>query len=77
MASSEWKLNVAKGIRWAVLLFVLIVIVGVGSQRHLLTGISFFELCIALMAVFFPVTPIFITMGFLLKEEKTDVQVSL
>lgn len=73
----EWKLNVAKGVRWGVLLFVLTVLVGIGSQRHLLTGVSLFELSLALATVFFPVAPIFITMGFLLNEEKAEPQTLL
>lgn len=73
----EWKLNVAKGVRWGVLLFVLTVLVGIGSQRHLLNGVSLFELSLALATVFFPVAPIFITMGFLLNEEKAEPQTLL
>ncbi|MCA9781411.1 MAG: hypothetical protein KC800_32055 [Candidatus Eremiobacteraeota bacterium] len=73
----HWKLNIAKGVRWGVLLFVLTVLVGIGSQRHLLTGVSLFELSLALATVFFPVTPIFLTMGFLLNEEKTEAQTLL
>lgn len=73
----EWKLNVAKGVRWGVLLFILTVLVGIGSQRHLLNGVSLFELSLALATVFFPVAPIFITMGFLLNEEKAEPQTLL
>jgi hypothetical protein len=74
---SEWKFKVAKGLRWGVLLFILTVLVGIGSQRHLLTGVSFSELSLALASVFFPVAPIFMTMGFLLNEEKAEPQTLL
>jgi hypothetical protein len=74
MKDNAWKLNVASGVRWTVLLFVLTVLAGIGSQRHLLTGVSPHELSLALMAVIIPVTPIFITMGFLLNEEQSETQ---
>ena len=74
MKDNAWKLNVATGVRWTVLFFVLTVLVGIGSQRHLLTGVSPYELSLALMAVMIPVTPIFITMGFLLNEEQSEAQ---
>jgi hypothetical protein len=65
----QWKSRIAKGVRLGVLLFVLLVFSGIASQRHLLSGVSPLDVSLALGCVIFAVSPIFITMGALIRGE--------
>lgn len=65
-----WKLHIAKGVRLAILLFVLLVTGGILSHNHLLSGVPVSDISLALGAVIMSVFPIFITMGALLSADE-------
>ncbi len=72
-----WKQQVAKAVRLGFLLFVLFVFAGIGSHRHLLNGAATFDIALALGCVVFAISPVFITMGFLMAEETAETENAL
>jgi len=70
-----WKQRVAKQVRLGVLAFVLLIYLGIASQRHLLEGVDTVDFALALGCVVVAVSPIFLTMGFLLKDSEPDLVV--
>lgn len=65
-----WKQTVAKAVRLGFLLFVLLVIAGIGSRNHLLQGVAFTDVALALSCVIVAISPVFITMGALMAPER-------
>lgn len=64
-----WKQRTAKNVRLGTLLFVLTVFVGIASQIHLLQGVPTADLALALGCVMVAISPVFITMGALMKTD--------
>ena len=67
-----WKQNLAKRVRLGFLLFVLLVFAGIGSQRHLLLGAEAKDIALALGCVVCAISPVFLTMGTLLKDDDAE-----
>jgi predicted membrane channel-forming protein YqfA (hemolysin III family) len=67
-----WRIKLAKSIRLATLTFILLVCAGIVSQKHLLSGVSTADIALALASIMIPMSPIFITMGFLLRDNEPE-----
>ena len=63
------KQTVARRIRLGFLSFVLFVFMGIASQAHLLQGVAFGDIALAMGCVIIAITPVFITMGSLMSAE--------
>ncbi len=67
-----WKDKLAKSVRLATLVFILLVCAGIVGQKHLLSGVSTSDIALAFAGIMLPVTPIFMTMGFLLRDTESE-----
>lgn len=54
---------------------MLLIYLGIASQRSLLEGVATGDFALALGCVMFAVSPIFLTMGFLLKDSDPELAV--
>lgn len=50
----------------------MLVFAGIGSQRHLIQGAASSDIALALGCVVFAISPVFITMGTLLKDDEAE-----